>query len=170
MQAHGKPLPTSDEFQVDGGFSCETRLPQVTGETFGSRFEGFPSKKSARKHAAWKAVLWLRENEALPLPRNSTPNKSAIDRSTDDSPPLPEDEHAQEIATLCAQLRLNAPRYEFTSPLQGFYSGGAYFDMHPSIPRPAGEVRNIFGKRKARRECMVALAEYLRTLEASTDQ
>ena len=168
MQARGKPLPLNDEFQASGGFSCETRLPQMADGPFGSRFDVFPSKKAARKHAAWKAVLWLRENGALPLSGKSTPNRSELDRSVDDSSPIPEDEHTEEVATICARLHLSTPRYEFTSPIQGFFSGGAYFDKHPLIPGPVGEVTNVFGKRKARRECTIALAEYLRALEANT--
>lgn len=72
----------------------------------------------------------------------------------------------QRVEALCAVLGLAAPVYTLAgSPDAGnVWSGAARFVGEPEILQPLGEVRNVFGKRRAKDECARGVWVYLEGL------
>ncbi|KAK7541068.1 uncharacterized protein J3D65DRAFT_617366 [Phyllosticta citribraziliensis] len=60
------PAPSYQEFRNGSNFSVECTIATRPGQPFGDRDILFNSKKSAKRHAASQAVLWLRARGDMP--------------------------------------------------------------------------------------------------------
>jgi len=157
-----KSSPDFQEFRIGTQYSCELTLPSHAGIIFGSRTRALPSKKAARNAAARDAVVWLREDKRIPATDefiSKSPNTSM--RSDDVASPT-ENSYIQQVEKLCQMLGISSPRYDLKPLESDFYHCTAHFENWPGIEPPICEVRNIFGKKSAKRECARAVVEYFR--------
>ncbi|KAF2017702.1 hypothetical protein BU24DRAFT_460714 [Aaosphaeria arxii CBS 175.79] len=190
QHAQGAPQATYHDFSLGTRFSCVVAIDLITNptstttttQTFGSQTQLFPSKKSARQSAAGLAIqhiktlgLWpssLADDAAGGIrkkPRKSNPNPT--------SPPSPSDQPSTSspasqvhLATqLALSLGLGAPEYRFDTStpsaveaaLSGFHTVACFFNNGGEHAGPIGEVRHVFGRRKAKEECARGVVEYL---------
>ncbi|KAJ4357593.1 uncharacterized protein N0V89_002169 [Didymosphaeria variabile] len=170
--------PTYVDYQLGQSFSCELTIDGHPS-TFGDRTTYFPSKKAARQHAAGCAVkhfqaegLWpdtytelggIKKVKSPPLSDSNTPTPLA---STDPVDTLAgASSYAQCVAQIAAQLGLNTPEWRYApSPAaaQGFHTVSCFFKNGGPHEGPIGEVRHVFGKKKAKEECGMLVLQYLK--------
>ncbi|KAH7080048.1 hypothetical protein BKA63DRAFT_233940 [Paraphoma chrysanthemicola] len=189
QRAIGGPVPTYSDYAVGNRFTClvkidsHGRLP----ESFGDLNILHSSKKIARQEAARHAVEYFRAQGLWP---DSFTNAGGIKKKQKprlDPPELlsptaspqvsgqasvasstPDASHAQQAARLAVILSLPTPEWRYTpsSIDRDFYTVQCFFNGAGPHQGPVGEVRNVFGKKKAKEECARLTLEYLREVHA----
>lgn len=149
---------------------------------FGSLESLFGSKKVARQHAAGCAVdyfkaqgLWPEEFSKVGGIRKKNPasaapvavSSSSPKPSTASSSPGPSSA-PQQCAALAVLLNLGTPEWRFmlANPVvPDMHTVSCYFKNGGAHAGPIGEVRNIFGRKKAKEECARLTLQYLTELK-----
>lgn len=173
------PQPTYTDFQLGQSFSCEVTL-DTHPHPFGSRTTFFTSKRAARHHAAACAVKHFQSVGTWPTEftevggirkkKASIPNPSIASPSPNPDPTAPTEtatgtpSFAHRVATLSSLLSLPTPEWRFSpapSHAPGFHTVACFFRDAGPHEGPIGEVRNVFGRKKAKEECARGVLEYL---------
>ncbi|KAH7086358.1 hypothetical protein FB567DRAFT_471912 [Paraphoma chrysanthemicola] len=189
QRAIGGPVPTYSEYAVGNRFTClvkidrDGRLP----ESFGDLKILHSSKKFARQEAARHAVEYFRAQGLWPDSFTSVGGIKKKQRPRLDPPELLsptasphvggqasvasstlETSYAQQAARLAVILSLPTPewRYQPSSIDREFYTVQCFFNGAGPHQGPVGEVRNVFGKKKAKEECARLTLDYLREVHA----
>ncbi|KAL1612182.1 hypothetical protein SLS60_000406 [Paraconiothyrium brasiliense] len=177
QRSTASPQPTYTDYQLGQSFSCELSIDGHPSP-FGDRTTYFTSKKSARQHAAGCAVkhfqaegLWpetytelggIKKVKSPPLSNSNTPTPLASTDSVDNLAGA--SSYAQRVAQLAAQLGLNTPEWRYApSPAAapGFHTVSCFFKNGGRHEGPIGEVRHVFGKKRAKEECARLVLQYL---------
>ncbi|ORY15736.1 hypothetical protein BCR34DRAFT_558468 [Clohesyomyces aquaticus] len=170
------------EYSLGTRFSCTCTLENMPDQIFGSPNEPlFASKKAARYHAAKCAIdfvksqgLWpdnvtdlggIKKKKVGQPP--TTPNKNTETPNPNPNLPFPGSSvsYTSQVQALAHTLGLNTPEWRFAPEdpqAPGFHTVSAYFKSGGPHEGPVGEVRHIFGKKKAKEECARLTLEYLR--------
>ncbi|KAF2638357.1 hypothetical protein P280DRAFT_491786 [Massarina eburnea CBS 473.64] len=187
QRSTASPQPTYADYQLGTAFTClitidnnnDTTTTTTTPSTFGSLTGPyFSSKKAARHNAARLAVthyktqgLWpdsstsaggiKKPKKSLPPPQSPTTSPSTTTTTTD---PVPS--YAHRVATLATTLSLPSPHwsYETCASTPGFHTVTCHFPSSTTASGhegPIGEVRHIYGKKRAKEECARLTLEYL---------
>jgi hypothetical protein len=176
--ATGAPQPTYHHYTSNGTpmrFAC---LVEIDGHPspFGSLESLHSSKKAARQEAARYTVesfksqgLWPDDFSSVggikkkPNLQPSPLTELTARKPSTTSAQSASESFAQQVARLAIMLSLGTPEWRYTPStmdkdfhtVQCFFNGGG---MHKG---PIGEVRNVFGKKKAKEECARLTLEYL---------
>ncbi|KAH8728377.1 hypothetical protein GQ44DRAFT_824203 [Phaeosphaeriaceae sp. PMI808] len=187
QSANARPAPTYTDFAYGTRFACELELstpPTNTPRTHGDKTALHTSKKSARQDAARRAIATLKDEGIWPEGANGSGIKKTkrpaqqqqqqqqqrgggvvgdVLSSPPTSPPLPTASYAQRVATLASAMAFAPPEWRSTpSPENAdFHSVACYFRGGGMHGGPIGEVRNVFGKKRAREECARLTLGYL---------
>jgi hypothetical protein len=152
---------------------------------FGSLEDLFGSKKAARQHAAGCAVdlfksqgSWAEEftdvggikkkklASAVPVAVSSSSPDGRKASTASSSSSF--SSATQQVASLAIMLNLGTPEWRFThedSSVPDIHTVSCYFKDGGAHEGPIGEVRNIFGKKKAKEECARLTMQYLTDLK-----
>ncbi|KAJ4292445.1 hypothetical protein N0V90_009107 [Kalmusia sp. IMI 367209] len=162
------PQPTFTDFQLGTVFSCELTLDKHD-TPFGSRTTYFTSKKAARQHAASCAIahfeslnLWPESSTNVggikkkKPPTTTTPAKPTPEPTTQPTTDDPEKQKQPSVALQRPSSR-SPPRLPTVSC--------TFKDAGP-LAGPIGEVRHVFGRKKAKEECARLTLDYLEALQA----
>ena len=155
-------------------FACTCVIASHPAHTFGTKTEGFPSKKQARNNAAAKAVQFLISEGKLNADGSTLARKRVKMCDWVSSVQLhpegkglnisKESSFAQKVNDICPLLGFSAPQYHLT-PVSlnapNILSGYASFFNNPHLPGPIGHVSNIFGKKAAKEEVAKGVWEVL---------
>jgi hypothetical protein len=178
QRARDGPQPLYVDYNLGTQFSCLLTIEGLAShpEPFGSTSVHFTTKKAARQHAASCAVqhfkdqgLWPENIAAVggikkkkvvqPPPEPKVKNPTMGSTSSTDAASYP-----QQAAQLAADLGLNTPEWRFhpeDSSAPGFHTMSCFFKSGGPHQGPIGEVRHVFGKKKAKEECARLTVEYL---------
>ncbi|KAF1944673.1 hypothetical protein EJ02DRAFT_340315 [Clathrospora elynae] len=184
QRSTASPQPTYNDYQSGTRFACLITIDGHARE-FGSLDSMSSSKKAARQEAARCAVeyfksqgVWpedvasvggIKKKKAAQQPSSipemdpaSTPGKFPTVASISTSSPN-NMSNAQQVASLAAVLSLPTPEWRFTPHPsdKDFHSVSCFFKGGGLHEGPIGEVRNIFGKKKAKEECARLTLHYL---------
>ncbi|KAI9771174.1 MAG: hypothetical protein M1840_002525 [Geoglossum simile] len=161
------PRPTYTEFAVGNLFACEVVIDQCSSSPFGGRYSTFSNKKAAKTNAAREAVQWLTENNSMG-PQGPARKKRKSGAVMPESGTTVEinrvTNFTQKVNALCPKFGLSPPEYRLSSDprSESMYSGAAYFN-DPILPsEPIGDVRNVYGKKKAKEEISKAVLAFLK--------
>ncbi|USP79228.1 hypothetical protein yc1106_06502 [Curvularia clavata] len=173
------PQPLYIDYQSGTRFACLLTLEDHP-EPFGSLNSLFSSKKAARQDAARHAILhfqslgvWPDESSAVggikkkkKAQNAPSPTASATASTEDVNSPsgnTNSTSFAQQVATIAASLTLPTPEWRFTPHPSDptFHTVACFFRGAGPHEGPIGEVRNVFGKKKAKEECARLALEYL---------
>ncbi|KAJ4330491.1 hypothetical protein N0V95_010047 [Ascochyta clinopodiicola] len=180
------PQPTYTDYQLGTRWAC---LMEIEGHPapYGSLDSLFGSKKIARQHAAGCAVSYFKDQGLWPeaftdvggikkrkaVPTNASP--SSLDERklsvTSNSPGS--GSATQQVATLSVLLNLGAPEWRYTNEnpaIPDIHTVSCYFKNGGAHEGPIGEVRNIFGKKKAKEECARLTLQYLTLLREKREE
>ncbi|XPS79782.1 hypothetical protein M3J09_011754 [Ascochyta lentis] len=180
------PQPTYTDYQLGARWAC---LMDIEGHPtpFGSLDSLFGSKKTARQHAASCAVshfksqgLWPEEYSGVggikkrkPAPANDT-SSSLDERKASVASSSPGSGSAtQQVASLAVLLNLGTPEWRFTHEnptVPDIHTVSCYFKNGGAHEGPIGEVRNIFGKKRAKDECARLTLQYLSELREKREE
>jgi hypothetical protein len=167
--------------------------PMVFGPNtaaFGEESISFSNKKSAKQYAAKKAVDWLTAHnyllddnsvphKAIPSPKPKAPkvvaSQSQVKQITASTEPTlsplqnltPVTTYAQQVPGLCNRLGFNVPTYklESTSPGSSMYNAYADFGADLRIDGKVGEVKNVFGRKRAKEAVAEIVISFLKGIE-----
>lgn len=165
------PQPTYTDYQSGTRFACLLTLEDHP-EPFGSLASLFSTKKAARQDAARHAIehfqsvgTWPDDATAIGgIKKKKKPQQPPPPASTDDMLSSPSStSFAQQVATLAVSLALPTPEWRFTPHPSdpSFHTVSCFFRGAGQHEGPIGEVRNVFGKKKAKEECARQTLEYL---------
>lgn len=177
------PQPTYTDYQSGTHFACLLTL-EGQPHPFGTLTSLFSSKKAARQDAARHAVehfkalgTWPQDTliggikkkkqskpASPPSPSSSSSILSPIQPpNLNSSISAGASSFAQQVAILAASLTLPTPEWKYTSHPSdpNFHSIACFFRSAGPHEGPIGEVRNVFGKKKAKEECARLTLEYL---------
>ncbi|EUC30829.1 hypothetical protein COCCADRAFT_39006 [Bipolaris zeicola 26-R-13] len=183
------PQPTYTDYQSGTQFACLLTF-EGHPKPFGTLTSLFSSKKAARQDAARHAVEHFKALGTWPqdtpiggikkkkaskasLPSPSPPSSSfSSSLLSSIQPPTPSQStsdstvgtsFAQRVATLAATLALPTPEWKYVPHPSdpAFHSVACFFRDAGPHEGPIGEVRNVFGKKKAKEECARLTLEYL---------
>ncbi|KAH7138504.1 hypothetical protein B0J11DRAFT_587860 [Dendryphion nanum] len=171
---------TTSSFPPSPSSPTSTSSPPDT-KTFGTPTTLFPSKKSARQHSAGLAVqhfkdmgLWpdvysdlggIRKKKASTTENHNgaqSPGEKkakAKAKAEGDAPVLvsstDKGSYAMRVTVLAHRLGLTTPEYTLLEnpSAPGFHTATCTFKSSPLFPGPIGQVRHVFGKKKAKEEC-----------------
>ncbi|UPX13096.1 uncharacterized protein EKO05_0003623 [Ascochyta rabiei] len=180
------PQPTYTDYQLGTRWAC---LMEIEGHPapFGSLDSLFGSKKIARQHAAGCAVSHFKDEGLWPeeftdvggikkrkvAPTNAT-SSSLNERKASVASSSPGSGSAtQQVASLSVLLNLGTPewRYMNESPaVPDIHTVSCYFKNGGAHEGPIGEVRNIFGKKRAKEECARLTLQYLTQLKEKREE
>jgi hypothetical protein len=145
------------------------------------------AKKAARQDAARHAVEYFRAQGHWPENLSdvggirkkqkaqlhqpelvSSTSVSTDSRHTSIASSTPGTSYAQQAARLAVVLSLPTPEWRYTPSLldRDFYTVQCFFNGAGPHQGPVGEVRNVFGKKKAKEECARLTLDYLREVHA----
>ena len=183
------PQPTYTDYQLGTRWAC---LLEIEGydQPFSSLDALFGSKKAARQHAAGCAVshfksegLWPEEftdvggirkrKPAFTNPAVSPPSLSADGRKLSAAPSPGAASATSQVAALAHLLNLNTPEYRFTqenSSVPDIHTVSCYFKNGGAHEGPIGEVRNVFGKKRAKEECARLALQYLTEVKKQREE
>ena len=171
QRAVSAPQPTYTDYQAGTRWSC---LMEIEGhdQPFGSLDNIFGSKKAARQHAAGCAVAHFKALGQWP---EDVTQAGGIRKRKPAPPTSPSASvggegvgAAQQVAILAVQLSLGTPEYRFTPSTPGIpdvHTVSCFFKDGGVHAGPIGEVRNVFGKKKAKEECARLTLSYLSDLK-----
>ena len=164
-------------------FSAGVTLPERPYEPFTSGTATFSTKKDAQATAAKAAVLWLREQGKLEGPQEkrqkSSTNGGSEDVSMTNEPSKPV---TQEVHELVAALGFMQPEWRIApsagsteKAIEGtgsFIDMAAYFNdrdtvLEPRIQGPIGQVKNCFGRTRAKKACAERVLSLLLEIKRS---
>ncbi|KAF1851300.1 uncharacterized protein K460DRAFT_373336 [Cucurbitaria berberidis CBS 394.84] len=186
------PQPTYTDYRAGSRFAC---LVTIDGHAnpFGSLDSLHSSKKAARQEAARHAVAYFQAQGQWPEDSTSVGGikkkkaQPALTESATISTSTPSAEtrklsttstastsiannvsYAQQVAHLAVTLSLSTPEWCFNPhPVdKEFHTVSCFFRNGGPHEGPIGEVRNIFGKKKAKEECARLTLEYLNGVRA----
>ncbi|KAG9188220.1 hypothetical protein G6011_02143 [Alternaria panax] len=179
QRATDSPQPTYTDYQSGQRFACILTIEGLNRE-FGSIDSLFSSKKAARRDAARHAVEYFKSIGTWPddvtlvggikkrkvqpsiveMVSISTPDRTPSQASTSASTKS----YAQQVANLAVILALPTPEWQYTSHPEdpNFHTVTCFFRGAGAHEGPIGEVRNIYGKKKAKEECARLTLEYLK--------
>ncbi|OAK97787.1 hypothetical protein IQ06DRAFT_280523 [Phaeosphaeriaceae sp. SRC1lsM3a] len=166
-------------------FTCQITIDSNDSSpalVFGSLDSKFTSKKVARQEAARLAVEHFKALGTWPantLPVGGIKKRKKASSSTAQDPfappspststapppqPSGSNSYAQQLQSLALALSLGTPEWRWTpNPLdRDFHTVACYFAGGGQHAGPIGEVRNVFGKKKAKEECARLTLEYLK--------
>ena len=191
QRATDSPQPTYTDYQSGQRFSCIITIEDESGaQQFGSISNLFSSKKAARQDAARHAVdhfkalgTWPPDDTAVggirkrkkgppidpenvsisPLDGSSSPSTTPIQATTPTPAPPGTPSYASRVATPAVTLALPTPEWNYTPHPSDptFHSVCCFFKGAGQHEGPIGEVRNIYGRKKAKEECARLTLEYL---------
>lgn len=186
QRAMDAPQPTYVDYQVGATlFTCQITIDSNDSSpalVFGSLDSKFTSKKVARQEAARLAVEHFKALGTWPantLPVGGIKKRKKASSSTAQDPfappspststapppqPSGSNSYAQQLQSLALALSLGTPEWRWTpNPLdRDFHTVACYFAGGGQHAGPIGEVRNVFGKKKAKEECARLTLEYLK--------
>jgi hypothetical protein len=183
------PAPTYADYAVGNRFTCIVNIDSdgSLSESFGDLKSLHMSKKAARQDAARHAVEhfkaqghWpedfsdvggIRKKQKAQLHQPelvSSTSVSADSRHSSIASSTPGTSYAQQVARLAVILSLPTPEWRYTPSLldRDFYTVQCFFNGAGPHQGPVGEVRNVFGKKKAKEECARLTLDYLREVHA----
>ncbi|KAI4915992.1 hypothetical protein J4E90_004438 [Alternaria incomplexa] len=190
QRATDSPQPTYTDYQSGQRFSCIITI-DGEDQPFGSISNLFSSKKAARQDAARHAVdhfkalgTWPTDDTAVGgirkrkkaspidpdtvsisplLDNSSSPSTPPIQATTPTPAPPGTPSYASRVATLAVTLALPTPEWNYTPHPSDptFHSVCCFFKGAGQHEGPIGEVRNIYGRKKAKEECARLTLEYL---------
>ncbi|RYN46231.1 hypothetical protein AA0114_g8386 [Alternaria tenuissima] len=182
QRATDSPQPTYTDYQSGQRFACILTIEGLDME-FGSINNLFSSKKAARRDAARRAVEYFKSIGTWPedvtlvggikkkKAQPSIPDMVSISEpdlvpslaSTSTASPGTKS-YAQQVASLAVILALPTPEWQYTSHPEdpNFHTVTCFFRGAGPHEGPIGEVRNIYGKKKAKEECARLTLEYLK--------
>jgi hypothetical protein len=180
QRATAAPQPTYTDYRVGGAlFACQVTIDDgVSPQVFGSLDSHYTSKKRARQEAARVAVEHFKSQGTWPSAfsevggikkKKKTQPSDDLELLTPATKPASEStSYAQQVARLAIMLSLGTPEWRFTpSPLdRDFHTVACYFAGGGEHAGPIGEVRNVFGKKKAKEESARLTLDYLNELHA----
>ncbi|KAL6713947.1 hypothetical protein ACLMJK_008441 [Lecanora helva] len=166
--------PTYHDYALGSAYACTCTIPSLPERPFGSLTDAFPSKKAARGNAAKEAVEYLIESGELNEDGSTKGRKKAklgtavrvqgrglvVQKDTT---------YAQKVNDICPLLGLTAPTYIIrpeSALAPNMLSGFATFQNAPQLPDEIGEIRNVFGKKKAKEEIARSVWHALEALAA----
>lgn len=177
------PQPTYVDYQVGATlFTCQITIDSNDSSpalVFGSLDSKFTSKKVARQEAARLAIehfkalgTWptdsldvggIKKRKKASSSSSSSGPTPLVPPSTTTPPPT-SGSYAQQLQSLAHALSLGTPEWRWTpNPLdRDFHTVACYFAGGGQHAGPLGEVRNVFGKKKAKEECARLTLEYLK--------
>lgn len=176
QRATSGPQPTYTDYQLGPRWAC---LMELEGHPnpFGSLDAIFGSKKAARQNAAGCAVAYFKSRDQWPKDftnvggikkRKPGPTAPTLSSANGQQTTAPSSTGAvsatQQVATLAIQLNLGTPEWRFTHEdpsAPDIHSVSCFFKDGGAHAGPMGEVRNIFGKKKAKEECARLTLQYL---------
>ncbi|KAI4680334.1 uncharacterized protein J4E84_007982 [Alternaria hordeiaustralica] len=193
QRATDSPQPTYTDYQSGQRFSCIITI-DGEDQPFGSISNLFSSKKAARQDAARHAVehfkslgTWPSDDTAVggirkrkkgapidpesvlisPLDGSSSPSTPPIQATTPTPAPPGTPSYASRVATLAVTLALPTPEWNYTPHPSDptFHSVCCFFKGAGQHEGPIGEVRNIYGRKKAKEECARLTLEYLQEVK-----
>ncbi|KAI4923637.1 uncharacterized protein J4E92_007611 [Alternaria infectoria] len=193
QRATDSPQPTYTDYQSGQRFSCIITI-DGEDQPFGSISNLFSSKKAARQDAARHAVehfkalgTWPTDDTAVggirkrkkasptdpdtvsisPLDNSSSPSTPPIQATTPTPAPPGTPSYASRVATLAVTLALPTPEWNYTPHPSDptFHSVCCFFKGAGQHEGPIGEVRNIYGRKKAKEECARLTLEYLQEVK-----
>ncbi|RMZ73759.1 double-stranded rna-binding [Pyrenophora seminiperda CCB06] len=178
------PQPTYTDYASGTRFACLLTLDNHPAGPFGSLDTLFSSKKAARQAAARAAIASFKTagnwpDAATPLggikkkkkqqEQPQTPQRSSS--SPISTPPTPTSggagaataTYASRVAHLATTLALATPEYHFSPNPQDptFHTVSCHFRDGGPHAGPLGEVRNVYGKKRAKEECARLTFVYL---------
>lgn len=151
-------------------FTCAVLIPEDP-QQFGGGQDAitFAAKKPAKQFAAKKAIDWLIANNYMPADGSVRfPKPKPSSRCNLNSPLSPGViSYAAQVPLLCHRLGFCVPRYiiEPISPASPLYNAHADFGNDPRIDGIVGEVRHIYGKKKAKEEVAKIVVPFLKNIE-----
>ncbi|EMD85535.1 hypothetical protein COCC4DRAFT_76101 [Bipolaris maydis ATCC 48331] len=175
------PQPTYTDYQSGTHFACLLTL-EGHPHPFGTLTSLFSSKKAARQDAARHAVehfkalgTWPQDTPIGGIKKKKQPKPASPPFSvlSPVQPPNPNQSptplgsgtssFAQRVATLAATLALPTPEWKYTAHPSDptFHSVACFFRDAGPHEGPIGEVRNVFGKKRAKEECARLTLDYL---------
>lgn len=189
QRATGSPQPIYNDYQSGTRFAC---LIDIEGhpEPFGSLTSLHSSKKAARHDAASHAIEYFKSIGTWPTnstpaggikkPKSSagvaTPTTTTTSNKTS-TPTTPSkvtpgtpsymESYPSRVAQLATQLSLPCPEYIYTPHASepNFQSVACFFRDAGPHAGPLGEVRNVFGRKRAKDECARLVLAYLEELK-----
>ncbi|KAF2846972.1 hypothetical protein T440DRAFT_521391 [Plenodomus tracheiphilus IPT5] len=189
QRATASPQPTYTDYQSGTRFACLLSIEgHLT--PYGSLTSLHSSKKAARQDAAGHAVAHFKALGVWPEYASpvggikkkklnfgldahpvvaGTSSPDVISSSASTRTPAgsgasnPKESFSSRAAQLSATLSLSPPEYIDTpNPSEAnFHSVSCYFRSGGPHAGPIGEVRNVFGRKKAKEECARLVVEYL---------
>lgn len=164
-------------------FACLLRIEGHPND-FGSLESLHSSKKAARQDAAGHAVAFFKSRGDWPedstsvggIKKKKKPQPTRPGFISSSTPSTPNAKNpstatvspgsmsfAQQVATLAVILALPTPEWRYTPHPsdKDFHSVSCFFKGGGEHEGPIGEVRNIFGKKRAKEECARLTLEYL---------
>ncbi|KAF2713575.1 hypothetical protein K504DRAFT_462088 [Pleomassaria siparia CBS 279.74] len=183
QRANNSPQPTYTDYQLGTSFTCLLTIDGLADhpEPFGDQTALYSSKKAARQHAAGCAAQYFKERGLWPegvaamggikkkkkIPATLVPISSSSPTAAHGSATMPVatagTSYAQQAAAIATSLSLTTPEWRFTSEdsAPDFHTVSCYFRNGGPHAGPIGEVRHVFGKKKAKEECAKRTVEYL---------
>lgn len=181
------PQPSYTDYQLGARWAC---LMEIEGhdQPFSSLDALFGSKKAARQHAAGCAVahfkaqnLWpedftdvggIKKRKAVAA-NPPTPSPIARKVSTASTATTGSASATSQVAALAHLLNLNTPEYRFSyenPSVPDLHIVSCYFKNGGAHEGPIGEVRNVFGKKKAKEECARLALQYLSEVKRQREE
>ncbi|KAF2623034.1 hypothetical protein BU25DRAFT_494675 [Macroventuria anomochaeta] len=179
------PHPTYTDWQLGTRWACTLEI-EGHDQPFGSQDALFGSKKLARQYAASCAVfhfksqgLWPEEftnvggiRKRKPAANNS-PSPCADGRKANVASSTGGASAASQAAALAHLLNLNTPEYRYTHEkpsVPDVHTVSCFFRNGGAHEGPIGEVRNVFGKKKAKEECARLTLGYLTEVKRQREE
>jgi hypothetical protein len=190
QRAIGAPQSTYTDYRVGTRFACQVEIDDNGHtEVFGSLQSLYPTKKAARQEAAHDAIEYFRAQERWPNDASNVGGIKKKRKSQSDAPKLVSTtsptttesqradvassfsghvSYAQQVVRLAATLSLPTPEWRYTPSPQDrdFHTIQCFFNNAGPHQGPIGEVRNVFGKKKAKEECARLTLAYLKEVYA----
>ncbi|KAF1355963.1 hypothetical protein EJ07DRAFT_130073 [Lizonia empirigonia] len=180
------PQPTYTDYQIGIRWAC---LMEIEGHPapFSSLDSQFNSKKAARQHAAGCAVTYFKAQGLWPstytdgggikkrksAPSHTDPSSPSTPQPSTTPSPSGSSSATQQVAALAATLNLGTPEWRFSHAdpaAPELHTVGCYFRDGGAHEGPLGEVRNVFGKKRAKEECARLTLEYLTRLREDREE
>ncbi|KAH7390979.1 hypothetical protein DE146DRAFT_767142 [Phaeosphaeria sp. MPI-PUGE-AT-0046c] len=172
--------PTYHDYQVGGTlFACQVSIDSSDStppQLFGSLDSHFTSKKAAHQEAARHAVEHFKAigtwpTDSLDAGGIKKRKKGAATEALTSASTTPSlsGSYPQQVQSLAHTLSLGTPEWRFSpNPLdRDFHTVACYFAGGGQHAGPIGEVRNVFGKKKAKEECARLTLDYLKEVRAA---
>lgn len=157
-------------------------------QAFSSLDALFGSKKAARQHAAGCAVAHFKAKGLWPQDFSdvggikkrkiavvNSPSPSADSRNSSTASPTTTaggTSATSQVAALAHLLSLNTPEYRFSyenPSVPDLHTVSCYFKNGGAHEGPHGQVRNVFGKKKAKEECARLTLQYLNEVKSQRE-